>query len=88
MIKCVKSSIEVEVGGLKVNTKKNKQDLEEQIKEKREKMIAAAEKYGFTDEETLKSSQELDRLLNKYMRFFRKPRMNDYPQIERNSVLV
>lgn len=62
--------MKVEVGGLVVNTEKNKQDLEEQIKEKRNEMIAIAEKYGFTDEETLKSSQELDMLLNKYMRFF------------------
>lgn len=71
---------EVEVGGFKVNSEKNKQELEEQIKEKREKMIAIAEKYGFTNEKTLKSSQELDRLLNKYMRFFRKPMITDYPQ--------
>jgi stage 0 sporulation regulatory protein len=74
--------MKVEVGGLVVNTEKNKQDLEEQIKEKRNEMIAIAEKYGFTDEETLKSSQELDMLLNKYMRFFRKPFIKDYPQFE------
>jgi stage 0 sporulation regulatory protein len=83
--------MKVEVGGLVVNTEKNKQDLEEQIKEKRNEMIAIAEKYGFTDEETLKSSQELDMLLNKYMRFFRKPFIKDYPQFEfhvNNEILV
>lgn len=40
----------------------------EEIKVKRELMINSANKLGFTSEETIKYSQELDELINKYHR--------------------
>lgn len=63
----------------KVDVEMNKLEMEEQIKQKREQMIAIAKEYGFTNEKTLKSSQELDRLLNKYQRFFRRPKIREKP---------
>ncbi|GAA0324438.1 hypothetical protein GCM10008967_13730 [Bacillus carboniphilus] len=36
------------------------------IKEKREQMIQSANKYGFTNEQTVRYSQELDELINVY----------------------
>jgi len=56
-----------------------KREMEEQIRRKREQMIEIARQYGFTNEKTLKSSQELDKLLNKYQRFFRITKIRDYP---------
>jgi stage 0 sporulation regulatory protein len=38
----------------------------EEIKAKREIMIKCANKYGFTNEQTIKYSQELDELINVY----------------------
>ena len=38
------------------------------IKVKRELMIKSANKHGFTSEETIKYSQELDELINEYQR--------------------
>ena len=43
----------------------------EEIKIKREIMIDCANKKGFTNEETIKFSQELDELMNEYQRTFR-----------------
>lgn len=57
----------------------NKLEMEELIKQKREQMIQIAQEYGFTNEKTLKSSQELDNLLNKYQRFFRRPKIRECP---------
>jgi stage 0 sporulation regulatory protein len=42
----------------------------EEIKAKREIMIVCADKYGFTGEETIRTSQELDELINVYQRTF------------------
>lgn len=39
-------------------------DLKESIRKKRLEMMDLAFKKGFTDEETVQCSQELDRLLN------------------------
>lgn len=39
-------------------------DLKEPINKKRQEMIDLAFKKGFTDQETVKCSQELDELLN------------------------
>lgn len=39
-----------------------------EIKVKRELMIKSAKKSGFTSEETIKYSQELDELINEYQR--------------------
>lgn len=41
-------------------------DIIEEIKAKRELMIKSANAYGFTSEETIKYSQELDELINEY----------------------
>jgi stage 0 sporulation regulatory protein len=62
-----------------VDEEMTKREMEEQIKKKREQMIEIAKQYGFTNEKTLKSSQELDNLLNKYQRFFRIPKIREYP---------
>ena len=43
-------------------------DLIEEIKAKRELMINSANKFGFTSEQTIKYSQELDELINHYQR--------------------
>jgi stage 0 sporulation regulatory protein len=39
-----------------------------EIKVKREIMINCANKYGFTNEQTIKYSQELDELINEYQK--------------------
>jgi stage 0 sporulation regulatory protein len=43
----------------------------EEIKDKRELMINCANKLGFTNDETIKYSQELDELINEYQRALR-----------------
>lgn len=43
----------------------------EEIKAKREIMIDCASKNGFTNEMTIRLSQELDGLINEYQRTFR-----------------
>ena len=43
-------------------------EMIEEIKVKRELMINSANKLGFTSEETIKYSQELDELINNYQR--------------------
>ena len=43
----------------------------EEIKAKRESMINCASQKGFTNEMTIKLSQELDELINEYQRTFR-----------------
>ncbi|WHY79131.1 aspartyl-phosphate phosphatase Spo0E family protein [Neobacillus sp. WH10] len=43
-------------------------EMIEEIKVKRELMINSANKLGFTSEETIKYSQELDELINKYQK--------------------
>jgi stage 0 sporulation regulatory protein len=62
-----------------VDVEMTKREMEEQIRKKREQMIEIAKQHGFTNEKTLKSSQELDNLLNKYQRFFRSPKIREYP---------
>jgi len=44
----------------------------DKIKTKRELMISCANKYGFTDENTIRLSQELDELINEYQKVFGK----------------
>ncbi|MFJ7728842.1 Spo0E family sporulation regulatory protein-aspartic acid phosphatase [Neobacillus sp. NPDC097160] len=47
----------------------NKQfEMIEEIKVKRELMINSANRLGFTSDETIKYSQELDELINMYQR--------------------
>ncbi|NRD78672.1 aspartyl-phosphate phosphatase Spo0E family protein [Bacillus sp. BRMEA1] len=46
----------------------NHSDMIEEIKVKRELMIECANTLGFTSEATIKYSQELDELINKYHR--------------------
>jgi len=60
-------------GYLKVDIHWDKVEIELAIKEKREQMIQSARAYGFTNEITLRHSQELDLLLYEYQRFFRYP---------------
>lgn len=50
----------------------------EEIKAKRELMINCANTQGFTSEETIKYSQELDELINKYQKVMgQAPRPNE-----------
>ncbi|WP_244888967.1 aspartyl-phosphate phosphatase Spo0E family protein [Neobacillus novalis] len=44
-------------------------EMIEEIKVKRELMINSATTLGYTSEETIKFSQELDELINMYQRF-------------------
>ncbi|MEH7436551.1 aspartyl-phosphate phosphatase Spo0E family protein [Neobacillus drentensis] len=46
----------------------NQNDMIEQIRAKRELMINCANTLGYTSEETIKYSQELDELINDYHR--------------------
>ena len=46
----------------------NQNDMIEQIRVKRELMINCANTLGYTSEETIKYSQELDELINDYHR--------------------
>jgi stage 0 sporulation regulatory protein len=46
----------------------NQNDMIEQIRVKRELMINSANTLGYTSEETIKYSQELDELINDYHR--------------------
>ncbi|MGG3563428.1 aspartyl-phosphate phosphatase Spo0E family protein [Neobacillus rhizosphaerae] len=46
----------------------NQNEMIEQIKVKRELMIKSANTLGYTSEETIKYSQELDELINDYHR--------------------
>lgn len=48
----------------------NRSEMLGEIKVKRELMINSANKNGFTSEETIKYSQELDELINQYQRTF------------------
>ncbi len=43
-------------------------EMIEEIKAKRELMIKSANNLGFTSEETIKYSQELDELINRYQK--------------------
>lgn len=43
-------------------------EMIEEIKAKRELMINSANELGFTSEETIKYSQELDELINRYQK--------------------
>jgi len=43
-------------------------EMIEKIKAKRELMINSAKSHGFTSEQTIKYSQELDELINHYQR--------------------
>ncbi|MEH7334832.1 aspartyl-phosphate phosphatase Spo0E family protein [Neobacillus drentensis] len=56
----------------------NQSDMIEEIKAKRELMINSANTQGFTSEETIKYSQELDELINEYQKIMGKaPRQNE-----------
>jgi stage 0 sporulation regulatory protein len=49
-----------------------------EIKAKRESMIDCANKHGFTNEETIRFSQELDEMINEYQKAIGKsPRPNE-----------
>jgi len=48
-----------------------KKEMMETIQKKREVMIQSAKETGYTSEETIKHSQELDKLIVQYQRVFR-----------------
>ena len=58
------------------------------IKRKREQMIASAKLYGFTNEKTIRFSQELDILINEYQRCFRQNEKDVVVQANGNMVTV
>ncbi|MCY8271958.1 aspartyl-phosphate phosphatase Spo0E family protein [Bacillus sonorensis] len=43
------------------------------INEKRQMMVEAAELYGYTGDETIKRSQELDQLIYQYQKVYEEP---------------
>ncbi|WP_270573886.1 aspartyl-phosphate phosphatase Spo0E family protein [Bacillus glycinifermentans] len=45
-----------------------KEELLDSINEKRQMMVKAAEIYGYTGDETIKRSQELDQLIYQYQK--------------------
>lgn len=49
------------------------EEMIEEIKIKRELMIKSANSHGFTSDETIKYSQELDELINEYHRMMGQP---------------
>ncbi|WP_409299312.1 Spo0E family sporulation regulatory protein-aspartic acid phosphatase [Peribacillus sp. SCS-26] len=51
-------------------------NLQEVIRIKRSELIITAEDYGLTHEQTIKSSQELDKLINEYLAFTPMERFN------------
>jgi stage 0 sporulation regulatory protein len=61
----------------------------EQIRVKREQMINSANTLGYTSEETLKYSQELDELINAYHRVMGEtPRPNDEVKIAFKQMIM
>ncbi|WP_237562810.1 aspartyl-phosphate phosphatase Spo0E family protein [Bacillus dakarensis] len=50
----------------------NNEEMLEEIQKKREKMIESARKNGFTSVDTIRYSQELDRLIYDYQCTFQK----------------
>ena len=46
---------------------RNLRDITTDIDEKRDEMIRTAQKYGYLHESTIKSSQDLDELINEYL---------------------
>lgn len=73
-------------GKIKLKTADDVVNIELQIKIKREEMIAVARKTGFTSEETLQISQELDKLINEYQRFFLKKKKNSNIKLQNEGV--
>ncbi|WP_251553811.1 aspartyl-phosphate phosphatase Spo0E family protein [Neobacillus muris] len=67
----------------------NEIDMIEQIKAKRELMIKSANTLGYTSEETVKYSQELDELINKYHKIMgQAPRPNDEVKIAFKQMIM
>lgn len=56
--------------GYYINSQSRAEQMLEEIKVKREIMIECATRNGFTNEKTIKISQELDELINEYQRSF------------------
>ncbi|WP_312472809.1 aspartyl-phosphate phosphatase Spo0E family protein [Neobacillus sp.] len=64
-------------------------EMIEEIKVKRELMINSATTLGFTSEETIKYSQELDELINEYHRFMgQASRQNEEVKIAFKQMLM
>ncbi|WAA11132.1 aspartyl-phosphate phosphatase Spo0E family protein [Fervidibacillus albus] len=57
-----------------MKTEQYKKKMEMKITKKREEMISCARIFGYTAEETLQQSRELDELMNEYQRLFLHPR--------------
>lgn len=64
------------------------------INKKRKEMVGLAETYGYTDEHTLKCSQELDELINEFYRLTGKKKYRNFlvfemsHQLEEKDVLL
>lgn len=58
------------ITGVQYYSNSHAEKMLEEIKAKREIMIDCANKHGFTNEETIRISQELDELINEYQRAF------------------
>ncbi|WP_462409065.1 aspartyl-phosphate phosphatase Spo0E family protein [Neobacillus sp. Marseille-QA0830] len=67
----------------------NQIDMIEEIKAKREIMINCANTLGYTSEETVKYSQELDELINRYHKMMgQAPRTNDEVKIAFKQMIM
>ncbi|WP_042455906.1 aspartyl-phosphate phosphatase Spo0E family protein [Neobacillus dielmonensis] len=61
----------------------------EEIKAKRELMIRSANTLGYTSDETVRYSQELDELINQYQRIMgQAPRPNDEVKIAFKQMIM
>ncbi len=64
------------------------------INKKRKEMMRLAKTYGFTDEHTLKCSQELDELINEYHRMKYEKKYKNFfvfearPSIDKKDLLL
>ncbi|WP_246234694.1 aspartyl-phosphate phosphatase Spo0E family protein [Bacillus aquiflavi] len=57
---------------MRQNNKRIARLMMDEIQRKRERMIDSAEKYGYTSDDTIKCSEELDELIYKYQCTFQK----------------
>ena len=57
------------------------------INKKRKEMVGLAETYGYTDEHTLKCSQELDELINEFYRLTGKKKYRNFLVLEMSHKL-
>lgn len=58
------------------------------IKQKREEMIQSANRYGYTNENTIHYSQELDKLINEYLQKSKVNRSHEVKMVLNQMTMV